>query len=53
LITASSFGFNLILAPAVVLGALAGRWLLVRINQKLFDQLVLLLSAIGGVLLVI
>ena len=53
LITAQSFGFNLILAPAVLLGALAGRWLLIRINQRLFEQLVLLLSAIGGVLLIL
>ena len=53
LITAKSFGFNLILAPAVLAGALAGRWLLVRINQRLFEQLVLLLSAIGGVLLIL
>jgi hypothetical protein len=52
LITTKSFSFNLILAPAVLLGALAGRWLLIRINQRLFEQLVLLLSAIGGVLLI-
>jgi uncharacterized protein len=51
LITVQSFGFNLMLAPAVVLGALAGRWLLVRVNQDLFEKLVLALSAIGGVLL--
>jgi uncharacterized protein len=53
LITAHSFGFNLLLAPAVLLGALAGRWLVVRINQRLFENLVLLLSAIGGVLLLL
>jgi uncharacterized membrane protein YfcA len=53
LITAQSFGFNLILAPAVLLGALAGRWLLKHVNQNLFEQLVLLLSAIGGILLVL
>jgi uncharacterized membrane protein YfcA len=53
LITTQSFGFNLALAPAVVLGALAGRWLIVHINQKLFELLVLLLSAIGGILLVL
>jgi uncharacterized protein len=53
LITAQSFGFNLILAPAVLLGALAGRWLLIRINQRLFEQLVLLLSAIGGISLIL
>jgi uncharacterized protein len=53
LITTHSFGFNLALAPAVLLGALAGRWLLVRVKQSLFEQLVLLLSAIGGVLLIL
>jgi uncharacterized membrane protein YfcA len=53
LITTSSFGFNLALAPAVLLGALAGRWLLIRVNQNLFEQLVLLLSAIGGILLIL
>src|ERR1700689_3537709 len=53
LITTQSFGFNLALAPAVLLGALAGRWLLVRVNQTLFEQLVLLLSAIGGILLIL
>jgi uncharacterized protein len=53
LITTQSFGLNLALAPAVLLGALAGRWLLVRVNQNLFEQLVLLLSAIGGILLIL
>jgi uncharacterized protein len=53
LITPQSFGFNLALAPAVLLGALAGRWLLKHINQKLFELLVLLLSAIGGILLLL
>ena len=53
LITVQSFAFNLALAPAVLLGALAGRWLLVRVNQNLFEQLVLLLSAIGGILLIL
>src|SRR5277367_6125520 len=53
LITAQSFSFNLMLAPAVLLGALAGRWLLKRVNQNLFEQLVLLLSAIGGILLIL
>ena len=53
LITVQSFSFNLALAPAVLLGALAGRWLLKRVNQSLFEQLVLLLSAIGGILLIL
>jgi uncharacterized protein len=51
LITIQSFSVNLMLAPAVFLGALAGRWLLLRVNQNLFEQLVLILSAIGGILL--
>jgi uncharacterized membrane protein YfcA len=53
LITPQSFSFNLMLAPAVLLGALAGRWLLKQVNQNLFEQLVLLLSAIGGILLIL
>jgi uncharacterized protein len=53
LITTQSFGLNVALAPAVLLGALAGRWLLRRINQNLFELSVLLLSAIGGILLVL
>jgi uncharacterized protein len=53
LITLPSFGFNLLLAPAVVLGAIAGRWLVIRINQALFEKIVLTLSAIAGVLLLL
>lgn len=53
LITTQSFSFNLMLAPAVLLGALAGRWLLRYVNQNVFEQLVLLLSAIGGILLIL
>jgi uncharacterized protein len=53
LITAESFEFNLMLAPAVLAGAFAGRWLLIRINQRLFENMVLALSAIAGVLLII
>jgi uncharacterized membrane protein YfcA len=53
LITPQSFEFNLILAPAVLLGALAGRWLLMRLNQQLFEKLVLSLSAVAGILLIL
>jgi hypothetical protein len=53
LITTPSFEFNLMLAPAVLIGAFIGRWLLVRINQQLFENLVLALSAIAGVLLIV
>jgi uncharacterized protein len=53
LITPQSFEFNLMLAPAVLLGAVAGRWALIRINQQLFENLVLALSAIAGILLIL
>lgn len=53
LITATSFTFNLALAPAVLGGAFAGRWVVKHINQELFEQLVLALSAIGGILLLL
>lgn len=49
LITAASFKFNLLLAPAVLAGTFAGRWLLTRINQKLFENLALGLSIVGAV----
>jgi uncharacterized membrane protein YfcA len=53
LITPESFTLNLVLAPAVLLGAVAGRWLLMHINQQLFEKLVLALSALAGVLLLL
>jgi hypothetical protein len=53
LITVSSFGFNLMLAPAVLLGAYAGRWILLHINQRLFEKVVLALSALGGIFLIL
>jgi uncharacterized membrane protein YfcA len=53
LITPQSFEFNLMLAPAVLLGAFAGRWLLMHINQQLFENLVLGFSAVAGLLLIV
>ncbi len=53
LITTTSFGFNLVLAPLVFAGALMGRWLLPRINQRLFEEIVLALSAAAGLLLLL
>jgi uncharacterized membrane protein YfcA len=49
LIDARSFTSNLLLLPAVMVGALAGRVLLKHINQKLFENLALGLSAVAGV----
>ncbi|MSU24530.1 MAG: sulfite exporter TauE/SafE family protein [Opitutus sp.] len=48
LITSTSFSFNLLLAPAVLLGALIGRRLLAKINQRWFENLALGLSAAAG-----
>jgi uncharacterized protein len=53
LITTQSFGFNLAMAPAVWLGVFGGRWILRRINQDLFDKLVLVLSGLGGIMLLV
>jgi uncharacterized membrane protein YfcA len=49
LINTASFTLNLWLAPAVFAGAWAGRKLMLRIDQKLFENLALGLSAVAGV----
>lgn len=48
LINAASFSLNLLLAPAVFAGALLGRKILVKLNQRLFENLALGLSAAAG-----
>lgn len=48
LITTDSFGVNLALAPAVLVGSWLGRRLVTRINQKFFEKLILTLSAVAG-----
>ena len=48
LITTASFSLNLCLVPAVLVGTWIGRKLLARINQRLFENLALLLSAAAG-----
>ena len=53
LVTTASLAFNLLLAPLVLLGAFAGRWLLGLINQRVFEELVLGLSAVAGLLLLV
>jgi uncharacterized membrane protein YfcA len=53
LITVQSVEFNLLLAPAVLLGAFLGRRIMLRINQKPFEELALALSAIAGVILML
>lgn len=53
LITTESFKFNLALAPAVLVGAWLGRWLLPRVSQAWFERLALLLSAAAGLKLLL
>jgi uncharacterized membrane protein YfcA len=48
LITRESFTINLLLAPVVIGGALVGRRLLHRLNQRLFENLALLLSVMAA-----
>ncbi len=53
LITTDSFSFNLALAPAVLAGALLGRWLLPRVPQIWFERTALALSAAAGLKLLL
>ena len=48
LISAESLRLDLVLAPAVVVGALVGRRLARRINQTLFDRLILALTILSA-----
>ncbi len=53
LITTASFLTNLMLAPAVVAGALAGRWAVHRINQQWFENIALGLTFAAGLKLLL
>jgi uncharacterized membrane protein YfcA len=53
LITPPSFTLNLILAPGVGLGALLGKILLAKINQRVFENLALGLAALAGLKLLL
>jgi uncharacterized membrane protein YfcA len=48
LITRESLVLNLVLAPAVIAGTVLGRWLLGRINQRLFENIALALTVAAG-----
>jgi uncharacterized membrane protein YfcA len=52
LINAESLRLNALLIPLVFAGALAGRWILHRVNQKLFEALALGLGILAGVKLI-
>jgi uncharacterized protein len=53
LINSTSLLFNLLLAPGVVAGIFAGRWLLGKINQSLFEWLMIAFSLLGALRLVV
>jgi uncharacterized membrane protein YfcA len=53
LINEVSFGLNLKLAPFVLIGALIGRKVLTRINQRWFENIALTLSALAGARLLV
>lgn len=51
LISRRSLTFDLLVVPAVILGAVAGRWIVYRIPQRTFDLLVIALTAISTLFL--
>jgi uncharacterized membrane protein YfcA len=51
MINLPSLEFDAAMAPAVVLGAFSGRWLVDRISARVFEALVLLLTAVSTLLL--
>jgi len=45
--------FTLLVLPAMVAGMLLGQWIIVRIPQRIFEILVISLSAVGGLKLIL
>ena len=43
--------FDALMAPAVLVGALTGKWVLQHIEPKVFEFLVILLTAVSTLLL--
>lgn len=52
LITPTSLLMDAILIPALIVGALCGRWIAGRISQRLFEWIVLALTVLGALYLV-
>ena len=48
LVSASSLAFDALMLPAIGLGAVVGRWMLPRMEQSVFDALVLSLAALAA-----
>jgi uncharacterized membrane protein YfcA len=51
LFTRDSLMFDLLMAPAVILGALAGRWVVRNTPQAVFDVLIIAITAVSTFLL--
>jgi len=52
LITGPGLLIDLVLAPLVVTGALFGRWWANRLDQKLFERIVIVVTVVGAVYLI-
>ena len=52
MITGATLGFDLILLPMVILGAIAGLYLLPRIPQRAFDTIVLILAGVAALCMI-
>jgi uncharacterized membrane protein YfcA len=53
LIDARSLLLTVVLAPLVVAGAMSGKWLLARINQRLFEALLIAFTVLAAARLVL
>ena len=53
MVNSTTLVFDLVLLPVIILGAFAGRWLLPRIQQSLFDNVVLVLAGAAALKLII
>jgi uncharacterized protein len=51
LFSAASLGFDFVMVPAVVCGALAGLWVVHAVPQRVFDTMIFLLTGISAVVL--
>ena len=51
--TRESLLWNVCMVPAIVVGVYVGRWMLPRISQEAFVLIVLVLSALGGIRLLL
>lgn len=52
LISTQSLLINIVFAPGILLGILAGKWLVHRMPQKLFDSLLLAFTAVAAIRLI-